>query len=450
MLRRMKSGKNRPASNNKLTNQVMDWINGSVGTIMFFNMRSALLQSISASNFANWTFNNPLKMGTAFANQKQFWSDFVFIMNSDYLVDRRKGLKLNINENEIADAAKSSRNKSKAVINYILEKGYLPTKFMDSFAIASGGAMFYRNRIKDLVKNEGKSQEEAEKQAMEEFKEKSEASQQSSDPSKISSQQSSLMGRLLLQFVNTPMQYARLQKRALQDLINGRGSKKEHIGKIMYYGVIQNLWFNAMQQGSFLLGFEDDDDEERKNKKTFNTINGMMDSILRGTGFGGMTLSVLKNLGIDIYDRSQKSRPEYSAAWQELLNFSPAIRKKLMNLKGAGWEFDSKKRRKNIAKKGFAIDNPAWEALAKVVSTTTNIPVDRLFVKAENIKAAIAEDTETYESIFMLLGWPSWDVQPESKDKGKKKKVKPPFTIKKKIDIGKNKPFKLRKKITIK
>ena len=464
MLRRMKTGKNRAASNDRLTNAVMDWINGSVGTIMFFNMRSALLQSISATNFANWTFNNPAKMGAAFANQPQFWKDFVFLLNSEYLVDRRKGLKLNISESEIADAAKGSRNKAKAVINYILEKGYLPTKFMDSFAIASGGATFYRNRVKDLIKNKGLSEEEAAKQAMDEFKEKSEAAQQSSDPSRISKQQSSLMGRLILQFVNTPMQYTRLQKRAFQDIINGRGSTKENVGKIMYYGVIQNLWFNAMQQGLFLLGFEDDDEEEglttkqkeaiakRKNDKTFNTANGMVDSILRGLGFGGMVISVLKNMGIDIYDRSKESRPEYSDAWTELLNFSPSIRKKLMNLKNAGWVFDSKSRRKEILDKGFALDNPAWEALAKVVSTATNLPLDRLMQKVANVREALAEDTQTYERVFMLLGWPDWDVKPElpKKKKKKKSKIKQPNQMRGSGVNVKNKPIKVRKKIVVK
>ena len=38
-------------------------------------------------------------------------------MNSDYLVDRRNGLKLNIAENEIADAATTSKNKAKAALN---------------------------------------------------------------------------------------------------------------------------------------------------------------------------------------------------------------------------------------------------------------------------------------------------------------------------------------------
>jgi len=413
---RMKSGKNRTGTESKLTNDVLDYVNGSIGTIMFFNTRSALLQTISAANFINLKHNNPIRAGKAFANQKQYWKDFTELMNSDYLVDRRNGLKLNISESEIADAAATSRNKAKAAINYILEKGYLPTKFADSFAIASGGATWYRNKIIDLVK-EGKTEAQAKEIAMKEFIEISEISQQSSDPSKISSQQASTAGRIFLQFVNTPMQYTRLQKRAVQDIINKRGDWKDHVGKILYYGIMQNLWFNAAQQGLFALGFGDGDIGEKEEQKIYDTANGMLDSILRGAGFGGMTISVLKNTLLDLYERSGKDRPEYQDAWQNLLQFSPAIRSKFMKLKAAGWMFDSKNRRQEMMDKGFSLDNPAYEAAAKVISATTNIPVDRLFTKYENISNAFSDETETWESIANLLGWPSWQLKTSSSDK---------------------------------
>jgi hypothetical protein len=90
-LSRMKSGKNRAATGNRLSNRILDYINGSVGAIMFFNTRSAVLQTISSINFVNWSFNNPLMAGKAFANQPQYWKDFKELMNSDYLVDRRNG-----------------------------------------------------------------------------------------------------------------------------------------------------------------------------------------------------------------------------------------------------------------------------------------------------------------------------------------------------------------------
>ena len=104
-LERMKQGKNRLATGNRLSNKILDYINNANGVVMFLNIRSAVLQTISNINFINWSFNNPIKAGKAFANQAQYWKDFKFLMNSDFLVDRRNGLRINISENEIANAA---------------------------------------------------------------------------------------------------------------------------------------------------------------------------------------------------------------------------------------------------------------------------------------------------------------------------------------------------------
>jgi hypothetical protein len=426
ILGRMKSGKNRIFSGNRLSNRVLDYINNSTGAIMFFNTRSAVLQTISAINFLNWSFNNPIKAGAAFANQPQYWKDFIELINSDYLVDRRNGLKLNINESEIADAASTSKNKAKAAINYILQKGFLPTQFADSFAIAAGGATFYRNRIKDLIKNEGMSEADAKKQAMLEWRETAEVSQQSSDPSKISAQQASDLGRVILAFANTPMQYARIQKRALQDIVNGRGDAKTNVSKIIYYAVVQNLIFNALQSALFGLGFGDDEDdmtekqleayEKDKKKKYLRIANGMLDSQLRGLGLAGATVAVIKNFLTDIYERSGRKRPEYVDSIYKLLQISPPISSKISKIRGAAYQFDSKKRRKEIFEKGFSIDNPAYEAGAKVISATANVPLDRVYSKVDNISGAMDEDAETWQTVAMLAGWPKWQIMPGKKE----------------------------------
>ena len=425
VLGRMKSGKNRIFSGNRLSNRVLDYINNSTGAIMFFNTRSAVLQTISAINFLNWSFNNPIKAGAAFANQKQYWKDFVELINSDYLMDRRNGLKLNINESEIADAAATSKNKAKAAINYILQKGFLPTQFADSFAIAAGGATFYRNRIKDLIRNEGMSEADAKKRAMLEWRETAEVSQQSSDPSKISAQQASDLGRVILAFANTPMQYARIQKRALQDIVNGRGDAKTNVSKIIYYAVVQNLIFNALQSALFGLGFGDDEDdmtekqleayEKDKKKKYLRIANGMLDSQLRGLGLAGATVAVIKNFLTDIYERSGRKRPEYVDSIYKLLQISPPVSSKISKIRGAAWQFDSKKRREEIFEKGFSIDNPAYEAGAKVISATANIPLDRVYSKVDNISGAMDEDAETWQTVAMLAGWPKWQIMPKNK-----------------------------------
>jgi hypothetical protein len=448
ILGRMKSGKNRLFSGNRLSNRVLDYINNSTGAIMFFNTRSAVLQTISSINFLNWSFNNPIKAGAAFANQPQYWKDFVELINSDYLVDRRNGLKLNINESEIADAAATSKNKAKAAINYILQKGFLPTQYADSFAIASGGATFYRNRINDLVKNQGMSEADAKKQAMLEWRETAEISQQSSDPSKISAQQASDLGRVILAFANTPMQYARIQKRAVQDLIKGRGDAKTHVSKIIYYAVVQNLIFNALQSALFGLGFGDDEDDEKKEKMYLRTANGMLDSQLRGLGLAGATVAVIKNFLTDIYERSGRSRPEYVDSVYELLRVSPPISNKISKIRGAAWEFDSKKRRQEIFDKGFSIDNPAYEAGAKVISATTNIPLDRVYSKVDNISGAMSEDAETWQTVAMLAGWPKWTIMPKEKSSeelpkfsGAKIKKFKKYDYKKKTEKGERRKF---------
>ena len=448
ILGRMKSGKNRIFSGNRLSNRVLDYINNSTGAIMFFNTRSAVLQTISAINFLNWSFNNPIKAGAAFANQKQYWKDFVELINSDYLMDRRNGLKLNINESEIADAAATSKNKAKAAINYILQKGFLPTQYADSFAIASGGATFYRNRINDLVENQGMSEADAKKQAMLEWRETAEISQQSSDPSKISAQQASDLGRVILAFANTPMQYARIQKRAVQDLVKGRGDAKTNVSKIIYYAVVQNLIFNALQSALFGLGFGDDEDDEKKEKMYLRTANGMLDSQLRGLGLAGATVAVIKNFLTDIYERSGRQRPEYVDSIYKLLQISPPVSSKISKIRGAAWQFDSKKRREEIFEKGFSIDNPAYEAGAKVISATANIPLDRVYSKVNNISGAMDEDAETWQTVAMLAGWPKWQIMPKEKSSqelpkfpGRKIKKFKKYDYKKKTKKGEKRKF---------
>ena len=220
----MKTGRNRGFNQDALTSRFTDWINNSVGAIMFFNSRSALLQTISSINFINYSDNNVFKAAKAFANQKQYWSDFKFLFNSDFLKERRGGLRFNVSESDIADMAREGG--ARGVLSKILRAGFLPTQAADSFAIASGGATFYRNRL-NKYKKEGLSEKKAQEKAFLDFREVAEEAQQSSRPDRISSQQAGTLGRIILAFANTPAQYARLTKKALSDAVNNRGSRIE-------------------------------------------------------------------------------------------------------------------------------------------------------------------------------------------------------------------------------
>jgi hypothetical protein len=416
MLGRMKTGSNRGFKGDTLTGRFIDWINNSVGAIMFFNMRSAVLQTISAVNFVNWSDNNPLKASAAFANQPQYWKDVMKLMNSDYLVERRNGLKINVSEADIAEIAAESKNKAKAFISKILKLGFLPTQIADSFAIASGGATFYRNRYKSL-KKEGLSDKEAEAQAFQDFREIAEESQQSSRPDRISQQQAGPMGRIILAFANTPAQYARLMQKAASDLKNRRGDDKTNISKILYYGAIQNVIFNALQQALFAMAFEDEEpDEEKLNKKYTGIANGMADSLLRGVGFHGAAISTLKNVVMKLAEGK-----EAQDAAIELLDISPPISSKIGKLKSAGRTWDWNK--KEIMEKGWSLDNPAYLAAGQVISAATNVPLDRGIRKLQNLKDASDAENEEWMRVANALGWAKWELEWQ-KDKPKKGKTK--------------------------
>ena len=421
MLQRMKTGRNRDFAGDKLTTRFVDWINGSVGAIMFFNTRSAILQTLSAVNFINFSDNNIFAAAKAFSNQKQYWSDFSMLFNSDFLVDRRQGLRMDINEADLATAAKQGG--AKGVISKLLKLGFTPTQLADSFAIAAGGSTFYRNRLQSLIK-EGMDQKAAEKIAFQEFRETAEESQQSSRPDKISQQQAGPLGRVILAFANTPSQYARITKKAFLDLKNGRGDAKTNISKIVYYTFAQNLIFNALQQALFAISFADNDEEEEKlkDKKMLRIANGMADSVLRGLGFGGAIASTVKNIALKINEKSKKKNPEYQDIALDILKISPPISSKITKLRSAARAYDWNK--KEMMEEGVSIDNPAALALGEITSAITNIPLDRAIRKVQNVDASINDDLDFYQRLALLGGWNKWDLGIQNKKK-KKKEFKP-------------------------
>jgi len=427
MMYRMKNGTNRPSGTNRLTNSFNNWVNRSIGAIMFFNRKSALLQTISSVNFINWSDNNPLKAAAAFANQKQYWSDFARIFNSAKLKERRAGLKGDINEAELASAVKGANNKAEAALSWLLKQGFLPTQMADSFAIASGGASFYRNRI-NTYKKQGLSDVEAEKKAFEDFSRISEESQQSADPSMISEQQASPLGRLILAFQNTPMQYTRLMKRSAQDLVAGRGDAKTHISKIIYYGAVQNFMFAALQSALFTLipGFDDEEEktleeqtaqQRRDETKNVRIVNNMVDTVLRGSGIYGAIGATLKNTIIKFYQNEQKDpfAKDNADILLEAINLSPPIGSKLRKLNNAlrTREFEKdviEERGWEITRDGRLNLSPSYRVLGSTAEAVANIPIERIIAEISALTEMTDSRNSSMERIALGLGWRTWDL----------------------------------------
>jgi hypothetical protein len=438
-LYRMRTGKNRPAGGGRIMNNYMNWVNNSVGAIMFFNMRSAILQTISATNYINWSFNNPAKAAMAFANQKQYWKDFSMLFNSPYLKQRRSGNQRGINEAELSAAVAGAENKAKAAIAWLLKKGFLPTQLADSFAIASGGATFFRNKVKALVK-EGMTQEQAEKQAFLAFQETTEVSQQSARPDMISQQQASPLGRLILSFQNTPMQYARIMNKAARDLANGRGDTKTHLSKIAYYGVAQSILFGALQ--SALMASMGDDEEDDFDKKKERILNGMIDSVLSGIGYGGKAVSTVKNSIREYIKQKDKGwNADHTYTILSLLSFSPPIGSKLRKIYGS---IQTEQFNQGVfTRRGLTLDNPIWSGIGNVVEGVTNVPLGRIAQKMLNIDNAMDDSNSFFERAALLLGWNTWDLGIKDKDI---EAVKDELTEEKKVETKKKQKIKKEEK----
>jgi len=256
---------------------------------------------------------------------------------------------------------------------------------------------------------EGLDQEAAEKRAFTDFQEIAEETQQSARPDRISMQQASSLGRLILAFGNTPMQYARLTKKASLDLINGRGDWKTNISKIAYYSVIQNIIFSALQQGLFALLF-DEEDEDKEKSRLFRIGNSSIDTLLRGSGVYGAAAATVKNMIMEIIEQSEKSRPDYTQVAMEATSISPPINSKLRKLESAGKTFTYKQSKEKVFTEGFSFENPAFLAAGRVISAGTNLPADRVVQKADHIYTAMQPETELWQAIALSLGWSEWDL----------------------------------------
>ena len=148
----------------------------------------------------------------------------------------------------------------------------------------------------------------------------------------------------------------------------------------------------------------------------------MADSILRGIGVSGVIVSVLKNAALTFVREDKKKNPNYEKVVDDLLRISPPIASKASKIKSASRSYKWDK--KEMGKKGFSLDNPAYLAGANVVSAATNLPLDRVIKKMDHVRAASNSELETYKRIFLLAGWSKWDLGIKEPKKSKKKNGK--------------------------
>ena len=428
--KRMQTGRN-SSSNDANASKYINWLTKAVGTTMFLNVRSGVLQFLSAFNYINKPGNNIFQAVKAVANFGQFKEDVAMIFKSDYLKNRRQGAKFDVLADEIVqgDEGKGSlTDKFNWIQTKILEFGFLPTKYADSSAIALGGASFYRNRVNSLIK-EGSTKAEAEIQAMTDLIETSEESQQSSDPSKISEIQASSVGKIIYAFANTPFQYARITKRKYQDLTSGRsaaeGNVKKDMSTIFYYAVAQAALFNALQSGLLALMMSgDEDDEENIDEKQILAIERVLTGFAKSTGNPGAVASTLYAMLKEAHmQQTGARRKDADKIALTATSISPALNSKLRDLMGAYRAYNKIEEGQDF--QDMVFDGERWKMAGEVTSFAAGLPLDRVVRKINHLKAIADDEVELWQKVWMTFGWSEWELNVDKKEpKFKKPKFK--------------------------
>jgi len=426
MLYRIKNGRNRPSGSNALVNRFVNYINGAVGSVMFFNIRSAVLQQMSIVNYINFADNNMFNAAKAFADQKQYWSDWSYIFNSDMLKQRRGGIQTDVNGSELAETISKSKFPMRTLIRELLKIGFTPTQIGDNIAIATGGATYYRNRIKTYLK-QGLSKTEAEAKAWTDFQDITQSTQQSARPDMVSQQQASPLGKFILAFQNVTSQFNRLGKKAFLDIKNRRITKPNtsqfqsdvsNASRIMYYFAMQNMIFYGLQTALFAALFDDNEDDEKFLKKKERMINGSIDSVLRGSGVMGAVVATVKNMAMKFAEQREAGyNKDESAVLMEMLNVSPPLGIKARKVVNAEKTLNYNK--KAIEEmETLDIDNPQWSAATSYIEGITNIPLNRLYNKTQNMREALNNQHSAWQRALMFMGWSKYNlgVNEEEKD----------------------------------
>jgi hypothetical protein len=270
-----------------------------------------------------------------------------------------------------------------------------------------------------------------------------------------SAQQASWVGKLILNFLNTPSQYNRIIKKAGSDIINRRITKPNttrlqsdmsNMSRILYYGAAQNLIFYGLQTALFavMFGLEDDEEEKRAKqvlKKKERVINGAIDTILRGSGIYGVAVSTIKNMIIKFLEQRDpdKYNKDEAAVLVEALNFSPVVGIRARSLVNPEKTFNYNE---EVIKEmsTFDIDNPMWSAVTNYIQVA-GFPANRIYTKTLNLRNAADNDYTAFQRALFFSGYTTWslnlgdtqkmkDIKQKIKDKKKstrKKKSKNTF-----------------------
>ena len=93
----------------------------------------------------------------------------------------------------------------------------------------------------------------------------------------------------------------------------------------------------------------------------------------------------------------------------EGLNLSPVVGIKARKIVNAEKTLNYNKKVIEVMDE-FDLDNPQWSAYTNYIEAFTNLPLNRLYNKTQNMRQALNNDHANWERTLMFLGWSQYNL----------------------------------------
>ena len=138
----------------------------------------------------------------------------------------------------------------------------------------------------------------------------------------------------------------------------------------------------------------------------------------------GGVIATLKNMAIKWYEQRDKNyNADESAVLMEMLNVSPPLGIKARKIVNAEKTLNYNKKIIDEMET-FDIDNPQWSAVTNYIEATTNVPLNRMYNKTQNVRESLNNQHSAFERALMFSGWSKWNLGIEDSEKIKEVKEK--------------------------
>ena len=98
-----------------------------------------------------------------------------------------------------------------------------------------------------------------------------------------------------------------------------------------------------------------------------------------------------------------------------MVNFSPVVGIKVRKISNAldryAWDKEVVEHMET-----FDIDNPIWGIGTGIIEGATNVPLNRLYRKTMNIRAATDADREAWQKLALVSGWSVWNIGEQNEE----------------------------------